>query len=122
MKFNEFKTTSGKLVLAGKNAENNEKLVEQVEDSEIIFHTAKPGSPFVNIKANKTNKLDRKEAAIFCALKSQDWRDDKSNVEVHSFLGKDIYKTRGMKVGCFGIKKIQEKMLIKKKEIESFTF
>ena len=30
--FREFKTSSGKLVLAGKNAENNEELMKQVEE------------------------------------------------------------------------------------------
>lgn len=119
MKFREFRTSSGKLVLAGKSAENNEDLVAQVEDFEDVFHTAKPGSPFVNIKSPKTNLKDRKEVAIFCASKSQDWRDNKSDVEVHWFKGKDIYKRKGMKKGTFGIKKF-EVIKVKKKDIEGF--
>lgn len=117
MKFREFKTSSGKLVLAGKNAENNEELVAQVEDKEDVFHTAAPGSPFVNIKASRTNAKDRKEAAIFCALKSQDWRDNKSDVCIHWFKGKDVFKKKGMKTGCFGVKKHKD-IWLKKKEIE----
>jgi len=119
MKFREFKTSSGKLVLAGKSAANNEKLVEQVKDFEEVFHTAAPGSAFVNIKSKKTNAQDRKEAAIFCAAKSQDWRDNKSNVEIHWFKGKDVYKRKNMKLGTFGVKKFK-KILIKKKDIEGF--
>ena len=119
MKFREFKTSSGKLVLAGKSAENNEELVEQVEDNEDVFHTAKPGSAFVNIKAARTNAKDRKEAAVFCALKSQDWRDNKSDVVVHWFKGKDVFKKKGMKTGCFGVKKCK-KILVKKNEVERF--
>jgi len=119
MRFREFKTSSGKLVLAGKSAENNEELISQVEDYEDVFHTAKPGSPFVNIKSKKTNAKDRKEATIFCASKSQDWRDNKSDVDIHWFKGKDIYKNKLMKTGCFGVKKLK-KILVKKKEIENF--
>ena len=48
--FRKFETSSGKLVLAGKTAENNEKLVEQVEEDEIVLHTKKTGSALVNIK------------------------------------------------------------------------
>ncbi len=118
MKFREFKTSSRKKVLAGKNSENNEELVNQAGKNEDVFHTAKPGSPFVNIKGN-ANAEDKKEAAIFCAVKSQDWRDNKSNVMVHIFNGKDIYKEKEMKKGTFGIKKYK-KILVKKKDILEF--
>ncbi len=119
MKFREFETSSGKKVLAGKNAKNNEELVAQVGKNEDVFHTAKPGSPFVNIKASRTNKKDRKEAAIFCARYSQDWRDNKSDVEVHWFKGKDIYKRKGMKLGTFGVRNFKI-IRVKKEEIERF--
>ena len=107
MKFREFKTSSGKLVLAGKNAENNEKLIAQVQPDEDVFHTEKPGSPFVNIKLSKNetaSQNDIKESAIFCAAKSQDWRDNISDVKVNWFKGKDILKRKGMKIGTFEVK------------------
>ena len=116
MKFRQFKTTSGKLFLAGKSAENNEELVAQVGKEEDIFHTALPGSPFVNIKAVRTNAQDREEAAIFCALKSQAWRDNKSDVEVHWFKGKDIYKRKLMKTGTFGVRNARV-IKVKKRDI-----
>lgn len=119
MKFREFKTSSGKKVLAGKDAKSNEELVKQVEKNEDVFHSAKPGSPFVNIKSPRTNKQDRKEAAIFTASKSQDWRDNKKDVEIHWFKGKDLYKMKGMKTGTFGVKK-KKSILVKKNEIERF--
>ena len=106
MKFRELITKAGTLVLAGKTAENNEELVKQVALSEEVLHTALPGSPFVNIKG-KPKKSDRKEAAIFCAKYSRDWKKNKSDVEVHVFLGKDIYKEKGMKAGTFGVKKFK---------------
>lgn len=122
MKFRKFKTSSGKLVLAGKDAEQNEQLISQVGKEEIVLHTSKPGSPFVNIKLKeeeKVTKKDIKEASVFCARYSHDWRNNKQNVAVHLFKGKDIYKNKEMKLGTFGVKKFKE-IVIKKKEIEKF--
>jgi len=121
MKFREFETSSGKLVLAGKSAKNNEELIAQANDNEIVLHTAKPGSPFVNIKSEgkKVSKKDIKEAAVFCAAYSQDWRDNKADVVVHVFKGKDIYKKKGMKLGTFGVKKFKI-VKIKKEDIKKF--
>ena len=121
VKFRKFITSSGKLVLAGKSAENNEQLVAQTQADEIVLHTAKPGSPFVNIKENskKVTKKDIKEAAVFCARYSHDWRDNKRDVAVHFFKGKDVYKRKGMKLGTFGVRKFKE-IVVKKKDIEKF--
>ena len=121
MKFREFKTSSGKKVLAGKSAENNEELIKHVEKNEDVFHTAKPGSPFVNIKADskEVTKEDLMEAGIFCARYSQDWRDNKKNIQVHVFLGKDIFKDKKMKAGTFGVRKFKE-IVVKKIDIEGF--
>lgn len=122
MKFREYKTSSGKIVLAGKSAENNEELVEQVRQNEYVLHTAMPGSPFVNIKSpiDDVSKNDLKEAAVFCARYSQDWRDSKRDVLVHVFIGKDLYKEKGMKTGTFGVKKFDE-IKVKKGDITSFA-
>ena len=109
-------TSSGKLVLAGKNAKNNEELITQAEKNEIVLHTAAPGSPFVNIKG-KSKRKDIKEAAIFCAKHSQEWRDNKKDVFVHVFRGKNIYKEKNMKTGTFSVKK-KKIIKIKKKWIE----
>lgn len=124
-KFREFKTSSGKRVLGGKTAENNEQLISQVKDNEIVLHTAAPGSPFVNIKfrteGSKTpiTKKDIYESAVFCAKYSQAWKKAKvkKDVLVHVFKGKDVYKSKGMKLGTFGVKK-HKKMLVKKEDIE----
>jgi predicted ribosome quality control (RQC) complex YloA/Tae2 family protein len=118
IKFRKFKTSSGKTVLAGKSAENNEQLIKQVKKEETVLHTKKPGSPFVNIKG-KAIKKDLKEAAIFCARYSRDWRDNKKDVIVHYFKGKNVYKEKGMKLGTFGVKKAKE-IKVKKKDIEKF--
>jgi predicted ribosome quality control (RQC) complex YloA/Tae2 family protein len=118
MKFREFETSSGKKVFAGKDAESNEELVKEfIEKSNIILHTEKPGSPFCVIEDLKPGKKDVKEAAIFCASKSQDWRDNKNDVIVHVFSGKDTYKRKGMKAGMFGVRKFTT-IKIKKGDIK----
>lgn len=117
MRFREFTTTSGKKVLAGKSAEQNEELVKEFIGKEnFLFHTEKPGSPFCVIEDSKPNKQDIQETATFCAGKSQDWRDNKEDVMMHIFTGKDIYKRKGMKLGMFGVKKFKV-VKVKKEEI-----
>jgi len=117
--FRQAFTTSGKLLVAGKNAEQNEELVKQIEKDEVVLHTKAPGSPFVNIKG-KASKEDIQEAAIFCAKYSQVWKKAKTKpkkIEVHVFRGRDIYKQKDMKTGTFGVKKFK-KIIVKKEEIE----
>ena len=118
MNFRKFETSSGKEVLAGRDAESNEQLVKQAGKSEIVLHTKLPGSPFVNIKG-KASKEDVKEAAIFCAKFSQAWKKSKikKDISIHVFLGKDIYKQKDMKQGTFGVKKFKE-IIVKKEEIK----
>ena len=118
MKFREFITSRGTRILGGRSAENNEELVKQVDDYEEVFHTDAVGSPFVNIKG-KAKKGDVKDAAVFCAAFSKDWKKNKSDVVVHRFKGRDIFKKPTMKTGTFGVKKIK-KMKIRKKELEEF--
>ena len=110
-------TSSGKIILAGKDAKSNEELIKQAEDNEYILHTAKPGSPFVNIKGKPT-KEDLKGAAIFCVKYSQAWKKAKikKDVEVHYFLRKDIFKNKLMKTGTFGVKKFN-KIVVRKGEV-----
>jgi len=118
IKFRKFITKAGTIFLAGKDAQSNEELIKQVGDDEEVFHTAAPGSPFVNIKGIP-KKSDIKEAGIFCAKYSRDWKKNHKDVEVHRFKGKDIYKEKGMKPGTFGIKKFK-KIIVKKGEIVGF--
>ena len=117
-KFREYLTKKETLILAGKNAENNEELIAQVNPEEEVFHTKARGSPFVNIKG-KPKFGEMKKAAIICAKYSKDWRDNKKDILVHNFKGKEIYKRKDMAQGTFGIKK--EKIIkVKKRWIEGF--
>lgn len=124
-KFRKIKLPSGKILLSGKDKETNEKLVIQSGENEQIFHTEKPGSPFCVIKKipveepfnlKEPKKEDIRQAAIFCASKSQDWRDNKSDVTVHLFSGKDVFKKKGMNKGCFSLKDFR-RIKVKKSEI-----
>ncbi|MAG11016.1 hypothetical protein CMI44_01755 [Candidatus Pacearchaeota archaeon] len=118
MKFREILTDRGTIIFAGRNARNNEELVKQARKEEEVFHTDAPGSPFVNIKG-KVCREDLKKAAIFCAAYSKDWKKNKSDIVVHRFKGKDIYKDTGMKIGTFGVKKLKS-IKVKKKDIQEF--
>lgn len=108
-----FYTSSGKLVIAGKNAEQNEEIMKKVKSQDIILHTASPGSPFCVIK--KPNAQDLKEAAIFCACFSQEWKRGKKKAEIHIFKGEQVFKEKGMKKGTFGVlgKVIRKKVELK---------
>lgn len=121
IRFREFITSSDTKVLAGKDASQNELLVKKfINKSNIIMHTEKPGSPFcVIIGKPKNLRKDKKQTAIFCASKSQDWRDNKNDVIVHVFTGKDVYKRKSMPIGTFGVKK-HKKIKVKKEEIEKW--
>jgi len=120
--YRKFETSGGLKVVAGKNQEQNEELVKKfIGKNNLIMHTAKPGSPFCIILGRKKPKRkDIKETAVFCARYSQAWKKPKrkpKQVEVHIFSGKEVYKTKNMKTGTFGVER-HKKILVEKKEIE----
>lgn len=118
-KFRWFFTSSGKLVIGGKNAEQNEQIINQhLNKNDLVLHTKSAGSPFCVIKG-KASKKDIVEAAVFCARYSKEWKKEKrkKDVEVHYFKGKNVYKDRKMKIGTFGVKKFKA-IKVKKEDIE----
>jgi predicted ribosome quality control (RQC) complex YloA/Tae2 family protein len=118
MNFRKLTTKSGAIILAGKDENSNEELIKQAEGEEDVFHTEARGSPFVNIKG-KARKEDLETAAIFCTKYSKDWKKNKKDVVVHQFKGKDIFKTKEMPKGTFGVKKFKI-IIVKKEEILKF--
>ena len=90
--FREFVTSSRLKVFGGRDAETNDELVWDANMKDILLHTDAPGSPFVNI-GKIPSKKDVKEAAIFCAKYSQDWRNGKRDIIV-----KIEYKERVLEV------------------------
>ncbi len=120
MKFREIKTKSGARILLGKDAKSNEELVKQFRGKENkMLHTAAPGSPFCVIDDLKPSRRDISASGAICASYSQDWRDNKSDVKMHTFTGKDVYKRKGMKLGTFGVKKFKV-IKVKKGDIKKF--
>jgi hypothetical protein len=101
-KYRWFYTSGNKLVLAGKNAEQNEQIIKEAKPENIILHTKDPGSPFCII-SGKANEQDVKEAAVFCACFSQGWKKRKKEMEVHIFKGEQMTKGKDMKAGTFGV-------------------
>lgn len=121
MKFREYILSSGIKVIAGKSAENNEELIKQIENKNIILHTKEKGSPFCEIKSDGKSVSEKElyEASVFCAKYSQDWRNNKKDVIVHVFKGKDVFKEEDMKTGTFGVKGFKT-INVKKIDIKIF--
>src|SRR3989344_4927218 len=90
LKYRWFYTSSGKLVVGGKNAEQNEQLIRKLKEQKndlLALHTTEPGSPFSFILAevNKISEEDIKEGAIFTACFSQAWKAKKKSASVDIF-------------------------------------
>ena len=108
-KYRWFFTKSGVLVYGGKSAEQNEeivgKLIKEKKDY-VVMHTKMPGSPFAVIMEDpkKIDEEDLEEAAIWTACFSRAWRNEIKETWVDVFLSKQLYKSKGMSVGTFGIK------------------
>jgi len=108
-------TSSGIEVFGGRDSANNDELVFAAESNDILIHTVKPGSPFVNVGFG-VSKIDIKEAAVFCAKFSQAWRDSKKDVLVNIFRRCDMKKDRKMKEGSWEVLK-SERLRVKKEDI-----
>jgi predicted ribosome quality control (RQC) complex YloA/Tae2 family protein len=117
MNFRKICLKSGANIILGKDEDSNDYLMEDFKGkSNVILHTVAPGSPFGVVDELKTSKEDIYEAGVFIARYSQDWRDNKENVKVSVFTGKDISKEKGMKPGLWKVKK-SKTINIKKKDI-----
>lgn len=120
LRYRWFFTSTGKLVIGGKSAEQNDELLFKLKKSNedfIVMHTASPGSPFSVILALKEEikKTDIEEAAIFTGCFSREWRlaRKKTTVDIFSLL--QLYKSSTMKTGTWGVKgKIKRKIVLLK--------
>ncbi len=108
-KYRWFYTSSNKLVIGGKNAEQNEELIKKmkaVKNDRIVMHTQMPGSPFSIILADikKVSNNDIKETAVFTASFSRAWREKSKQANIDIFKLSQLYKSDAMKQGTFGVK------------------
>lgn len=108
-KYRWFVTSSGKLIIGGKNALQNEFLLRKLKSEKkdfLVMHTAEPGSPFSvilsDIKSIKESDLE--ECAIFTAAFSRAWKLGKKKASVDIFKVSDLYKLKDMKPGTWGVK------------------
>lgn len=115
-KYRKFVLSSGREVFLGKNSEQNDSLVANSKRNDFLLHTKEPGSPFVNVGENPL-KGELYEAAVFCALKSQDFRDNQGNVLVNVFKKDDCYKEKSMEEGSWGVKKYIDTIKVNKIDI-----
>ena len=101
-----FFTSSNKLVIGGKSAEQNDSLISLLKSQEkdfIVMHTSSPGSPFSVIVSYIENviKSDIKECAVFTACFSQSWKKGKKKESVDIFRLSQLTKKHGMKTGLW---------------------
>lgn len=119
MNFRKIMLKSGAGIILGKDESSNDYLMNDFKGkTNIILHTVAPGSPFGVIDKidPKPAKKEIYEAGIFVARHSHDWRDNKKDVKMSVFTGKDISKEKGMKPGLWSVNK-SKVITIKKKDI-----
>ncbi len=121
MSFRKIVLESGTKLLLGKDSNSNDLLMKKFKGKpNIILHTVAPGSPFCVIENPlKPSRKDMKLSGSVCARYSQDWRDNKGNVKVNVFTGKDISKNKNMKQGTWQVNK-SKTIKIKKRGVKKF--
>ncbi|MDO8563495.1 MAG: NFACT RNA binding domain-containing protein [Nanoarchaeota archaeon] len=107
-KYKWFFTASGKLVMGGKSAKQNDDLLKKIKaqgKERLAMHTSQPGSPFCIIIANieDLSQQDIKECAIFTGCFSRAWKEDKRTTEVDVFKLSQLHKSKDMNEGTWGV-------------------
>tara|TARA_Y100000310_G_C20362032_1_gene659448 strand:+ start:37 stop:669 length:633 start_codon:yes stop_codon:yes gene_type:complete len=117
-KYRWFITSSKKIVIGGKNSEQNESLIKNLINSGedyIVMHTKRPGSPFAILPTSTPTEEDIEETAIFTACFSQAWKSKAKKIVIDIFKTSNIYKKKGMKQGTFGVKKVMQNKIVEPK-------
>lgn len=107
-KYRWFYTSSGKLVVGGKNAEQNDDILtrmKKISKDYWVMHTSFPGSPFSIIICDpkKVSRSDLKETAIFTGCFSREWRAKKQKAKIDIFKLSQVHKNSKMKEGTWGV-------------------
>jgi len=106
-KFKWFLSSDGFLVVAGRNAAQNEQLLnKKTEDDEPIFHADIQGAAFVVVKKDKKREISdeaRKEAAEFAAANSKAWARGLGKIDIFSVPRSQASKPGGLPKGSFVI-------------------
>ncbi len=116
-KYRWFFTSSGKLVVGGRSATQNDELLKKLKSEKkdfVVMHTSSPGSPFSVILAEKNSlsSSDLEETAIFTGCFSRAWRENLKKTEIHVFSLAQLSKSSKMKSGSWSvIGNIQKKIV-----------
>ena len=97
-KFKWFISSSGFLVIAGRDATQNENIVKKhAEHEDFLLHADIPGASFVLIKSQgkPVDGISMKEAAEFSAANSKAWSKGIGNVDVYAFRPEQATKPEG---------------------------
>ena len=80
--------------------------MKRAKENYVVMHTTSPGSPFSIILEDikKIKPQDTEEAAVFTGCFSRAWREEKNKTAVDIFELKQLYKTKNMKAGTWGVK------------------
>ncbi|MDD3178015.1 MAG: NFACT RNA binding domain-containing protein [Candidatus ainarchaeum sp.] len=95
-KFRWFFTTNNFLVIAGRDAKNNELLIKKYMDkNDVYFHADIFGAPHTILKTQIEDVpiIDKKEAACFAASFSSAWKSKIFSVDVYSVSSNQVSKT-----------------------------
>ncbi len=77
-------TTSGRLVVGGKDASTNVRLLKRhMDGDDLVFHAEVRGSPVVLLKGGASDEADVVQAATFCAAYSRAWREGLGSISVY---------------------------------------
>lgn len=106
--FRWFVTSEGKLVIAGKDAKQNETLVSRYfEEKDLFFHADIQGAPATILKEGKSaGEEEMKEVAQFAASYSSAWKVGAAAVDVYAVGKEQVTKHAAggyMAKGGFGI-------------------
>lgn len=98
-KFKWFFSTNGFLVLAGRDAKNNEQLVKKYfTNNDLYFHAEIHGAPHIlllNPEKKEISEIDKEEAANFAAVHSSAWSSGTFSVDVYSVGYGQVTKSAG---------------------------
>ncbi len=94
-KFHYFTASSGRLVIAGRDASQNDLIYSKyLDDSDLFFHADIQGAPATVIKGGKdvATLEEKKEAAQFAASYSSAWKVGTPTVDVYCVLKSQLSK------------------------------
>jgi predicted ribosome quality control (RQC) complex YloA/Tae2 family protein len=106
-KFRWVISSDGFLLVAGKDAQTNEKLIRKhMKPTDLVFHTDITGSPFVLIKNPEGREIPEqtiKETAEFCGSYSKAWKVGIFAIDVYYIKPDQVKKEGGLPTGSFMI-------------------